>query len=364
MRIRILCSVTAIAMAVGLLTATPAAAAVTVQSIAFPGDASEFYSPFAGPATITFVFDSSDADATFEARLRPLGGTKIASKTIFIDPDRDQSPRPVSFKWPSLSVASDRVYQVAIYKNNVFQASESFLLRPRLVRITDIAPDPFFPWVNDGYRDTTTVRYRLEQTANAEARVFKSNTAGRCCGALILDDDLGNRPAGPSTWIWDGQGEGEHGASGNRPRGNYFVKIRADDGVIAPATSKPFKVRIERTYRATATKSKPGTQYHHTSESALVRGGDCFVHAVSGSLQVDCHGAKMTVYYRWGLTSVQRIEKASFVVDNSENECGSSRRKQGHTKHESFLTVTDAVAGITSCPIVTARITYSFPKAS
>jgi hypothetical protein len=70
----------------------------------------------------------------------------------------------------------------------------------------------------------------------------------------------------------------------------------------------------------------------------------------------------MTVYYRWGLDSDERIEKHSFVIDDPNNECGPARRNPGHSKHESFLTVTDSVSGITSCHIVTAKITYSFPK--
>ena len=72
----------------------------------------------------------------------------------------------------------------------------------------------------------------------------------------------------------------------------------------------------------------------------------------------------MSVFYRWGLGSAQRIESASFVIDNSQNECGPSRRNPGHTSHESFLTVTDSVSGVTSCRIVTAKITYSYLKSS
>ena len=72
----------------------------------------------------------------------------------------------------------------------------------------------------------------------------------------------------------------------------------------------------------------------------------------------------MSVFYRWGLGSAQRIEAASFVIDNPNNECGPSRRIRGHSSHESFLTVTDSVSGITSCRIVTAKITYSYLKLS
>ena len=142
------------------------------------------------------------------------------------------------------------------------------------------------------------------------------------------------------------------------------MKIWADDGTLPPAISKPKKVSIVRSYRATAIKTKPGTSYHHTTESALVRGGDCFVHTQGGYLQVDCHGGRMSVFYRWGLGQRAADRDASFVIDNANNECGPARRSSvGHSSHESFLTVTDSVSGITSCRIVTAKITYSYLEA-
>jgi hypothetical protein len=352
------------ALALGLLTAAPAAAAYTVDAITFPDGTSTFHSPFSGPATVTFSWDVDSSDATFELRLRPLGDSAIHRTPVFIDPDHESSPREVRFSWPRLSVASPRTYQVAVYRNNVLQGQpESFQLRPPLATITGATPNTFFPWIDDGYRDTTRVRFTLAADADAEARVFRANDAGKCCGALILDHVLGNLPSGPNTWSWNGQGEAEHGTGGNRPAGDYFVKIWANDGTLPSAISKPVEVSIARTYRTTATRTKPGTAYHHTAETSLVRGGDCFVHA-QGYLQVDCHGGRMSVVYRWGLGSSQRIVKASFVIDDPNSECGPARRGTNHTKHESSITVTDDVSGITSCRVVTARITYSFLEPS
>jgi hypothetical protein len=365
MRKRLLVAFTAIAVAVGLLSGTPASASYSVTAT-FPGGGTEFYSPFDGPARIRFAFAPSDPSRLYRVRLRRVGTTTILKTSFFsINPASQTSPVVRNFSWPALSTTADRPYEVLVNPNGGGPTqSFAFVLKPRLVRITGAAPNPFFPWINDGYKDTTTVTFTLQTDADAVARVYRATTSGGCCGPLILDESLGHRPSGSNTWVWDGQGESSRGTAGNRPQGNYFVRIWADDGTTAPAVSKHLKVVIKRTYRATATKSKAGTQYHHTTESALVRGGDCFVHAQGGYLQVDCHGSKMTVYYRWGLSSVQQIQNASFVIDNSNNECGTARRKPGHSKHESFLTVTDSVSGITSCRIVTAKITYSFPKSS
>jgi hypothetical protein len=363
MRTRLIPAGAVLALLLGLLTAAPAAAAYTV-SITFPGNFSEFYSPFSGPATVHFTFDGSENDATFNFRIRPAGGAVVHRKNdVLVDADDPNGSVDVAFKWSALSVNSARTYVVQVYRNDVKLASESFSLRPRLATITGATPNPFFPWMDDGYKDTTSVRYTLlENAVDAEARVFKANGAGKCCGDRIRTDDLNAPEAGVNHWIWDGQGDGAF--AGNRPRGNYFVKIWADDGTVAPALSKPKKIAIARTYRATKTDSKPGTAYHHTTESALVRGGDCFLHNQGTFLQVDCHGAKMTVYYRWGLGSDERIEKASFVIDDPNNECPPARRNPGHSKHESYLAVTDSVSGITSCHIVTAKITYSYLKPS
>lgn len=350
------------ALAVGLLTASPAAATYAVESITFPGGYSEFYSPFPGPASIRFTFDGSENDATFNVRIRAAGGAAFHTQNVFVDADDPNGFQVKTFDWPTLSVNSPRTYVVAVYRNNVQQASESFQLRPRLVTITSAAPNPFLPLIDDGTKDTTKIRFNLASGADAEARVYRQNGAGRCCGSLVRSDTTGlsGLAAGPNRWFWDGKND----SSGEAGVGGYFVKIRADDGVVAPAVSKPFKVSIARSYRALATKSKAGTSYHHTTESSSVRGGDCFVHAQGGFLQIDCHGGRMTVFYRWGLGSAQRIEKASFAIDDPNSECGPAKRSTGHSKYESSITVTDSVSGITSCRVVTARITYSFLKNS
>jgi hypothetical protein len=366
MRIRILASATAIALAIGLLSALPATAAYTVESITFPGGQSEFYSPFGGPATIEFGFLGTEPNATFNVRIRPAGGSAIHTKDVFVTPDEPGGIETETFSWPAITVSSPRTYVVAVYRFGNEVAKQSFFLRPRLARITDITPDPFLPWIDDGHRDTTNVKFTLQADADAEARVFKANAAGRCCGALVLDQDLGHLSEGANTWVWDGQGEGEHGTAGNRPKGKYFVRIWADTGVVAPGISRPFEVSIARTYRATATKSKPAKQYHHRSAATpLVIAGNCYVTVLVSNLRVLCQGARITVYWRWGLNDSQRIEHASFTYDPDGATCPSSIRRVAHTRHQSSFTMhEDLVGSLGLCYLVTARITYSFPKAS
>jgi hypothetical protein len=366
MRSRLIPAAAALALLLGLLTGAPAAASVpAVESITFPGGFSEFYSPFSGPATIRFTFDGSENDATFNFRIRPAGGAVIHTKeAVFVDADDPDGFVDEPFTWPALSVNSARTYVVAVYKSGVKLASESFSLRPRLATITRATPNPFLPWIDDGYKDTTDVRFTLLEDADAEARVFRANGAGKCCGDRIRTDDLGHLTAGVNHWTWDGEGDGPY--AGNRPKGNYFVKIWSDDGIVAPALSKPFTVTIARTYRAKATRSKPARNYHHRSASTpIVIGGGCFVMVENGDLRILCQGGRVSVYWRWGLSGSQRIEKASFVLDTEQGSCPSSIRQPGHTQYESRLTVNeDLVEAGGDCYFVTAKITYSYPKPS
>jgi hypothetical protein len=361
MRTRFLPFGAAMALALGLLTAAPAAA-YTVDEIAFPDGTSVFYSPFTGPATVTFSWVADSNDATFELRLRPLGGTAIHTKEVFIDPDTQTSPRTVNFSWPALTVGSARTYQVAVYRNNgTLQGSpESFQLSPPLVSIIGASPNPFFPWLDDGYKDVTNVGFRLAADSDAQARVFRPSSNGKCCGALVRNDDPVSLTAGNKNWLWDGTNDNGE----NLGKGNYFVRIWADDGVVAPALSKAVKVAIARSYRALDTKSKPARGYHHVGPvTSLVLGGDCIVFRNS-SLQVLCQGARVSVYWRWGLSSVERIERASFVLETVRG-CPRSIRRTGHTKHESSFTMNEDLAGASGdCRIVTAKITYSHPEQS
>jgi hypothetical protein len=367
MRTRFLPLGAALALGVGLLTAGPAAASYAVASITFPGGKSEFYSPFSGPAAVTFTFDGTENAATFELRLWPAGSTTTtAKKTVFIDPGNPavySSPRTVNFSWSALSVTAGRMYRVAVYRNGQLQGSSaSFFLWPRLASITSVTPNPFYPLIDDLYKDETHVRFALAADASAEARVYRPKTTGTCCGALVRNDHLFVLSAGDHTWDWDGRDD----SAVDLAKGTYFVRIRADDGSVAPRLSQAKKVTIARVYRATKTKSKTATAYHHVGPvTPLVIGGGCIVFRTAESrLQILCQGGRVSVYWRWGLASSERIEGASFVRDSLPG-CPRSIWRTGHTKHESSFTMNeDLVDAGGNCYLITAKITYSYPKQS
>jgi hypothetical protein len=169
--------------------------------------------------------------------------------------------------------------------------------------------------------------------------------------------------AGNNTWGWDGTGEGAY--AGDLPKGNYFVRVTATDPEGITRSSTPVKVAIARTYRATKTKSKTASAYHHVGPvTPLVIGGDCIVYRTNGDLEILCQGGRVSVYWRWGLSPAERIERASFVLDTVEG-CPRSIRRTGHTKHESSFTMNENLVGAAGdCLLTTARITFSYPQAS
>lgn len=359
MRSRYLPFGAAMGLALGLLTAAPAAATYNT-TITFPGGNTEFYSPFGGPASIRFDFSPGDPSGIFRVRLRPIGGAVLKTRYFAINPSNDPSPQIRSFSWTALGTVSDKPYEVLVNRNGQPSTVASFILRPRLVSIVSATPDPFFPWIDNGHKDTTNVKFDLAADSAVHARVFRPNGAGKCCGAPVRNDDRGRLMAGNRNWIWDGRNDN----GDNLGKGSYFVRISADDGVVAPTLSNAMKVAIARTYRATTTRSKTAKAYHHVGPVApLVLGGDCIVYR-SSSLQVLCQGGRVSVYWRWGLASNERIERASFVLLTVEG-CPASIRRTGHTKHESSFTMNEDLPGAAGdCRLVTARITYSYLEQS
>jgi hypothetical protein len=354
----------AMAVALGLLTAAPAAAAYTA-TVTFPGGNTEFYSPFGGPASIQFDFQPGDDSTVFRVRLRPVGGTAIKTQYFSVNPASQSSPQIRYFSWPALSTNSDKPYEVLVNPDGQpISAQATFILRPRLVTITGASPNPFLPWVDDDIKDETHISYKLAAASNPTViKVFAATAQGKCCATppVFVQDD-GPHAEGTNQYTWNGRtAEGPSGTL--LPKGDYFVRITAEDSANVVKTSKPFKVSIARTYRATFTKQKDGILMHHTGPvTSYRRGGNCFVtkDETDRDLWITCLSASFTVYWRWALPTGGRVESASFVYVHVSSEICNG--KKGITKTDSFLKV--GGVGQFRCRIDTAKITYSVPTPS
>ena len=338
----------------GVLTAAPAFAAYGAI-VQLP--ASALYSPYGGPATVTFTFDAGDASAVFTVRIRRPGHGTIKEKDVLVDTTQP-SPHAVSFSWADLSVATPTDYVVDVRRQNgPVITSETFTLLPKLVSGLSATPSPFYPLVQDGYKDHTTIGFSLAaDSLDTVVHVFEDDAYGRCCGTEIRTDDLGPLAHGAHTWIWDGAADDASAA----PKGTYFVRVEATDPDAISALSQAQKVEITKgLIRETATKEKNGSSYARVAdEEDTARGGDCLV-SRDGATHVGkvlCANAAISVYWKWGLRPGERIESVSFRIDGGIYGC---HRTLGHTTTSSFLRV--HAPPTSTCEVTSARITYSYP---
>jgi hypothetical protein len=365
MRKRSLAAASLLAVAIGVIRATPALATYSLGSILFPNGSTTFYSPFSGPATVRINFDDAgaglDPPATITFKLRVQNGPTIHTESVNINPDPDDTPMTFPFVWPAVSVTTTTTYEVAAYKGGDELGHRAFTLRPHLVRIKSISPNPFFPWIADNYRDTTDIAYSLQASSNPVViRMYASDPSGDCCGTQVRQVTIDNVIVGSDRhYIWNGR----DGGGDLLPKGRYWVRVTATSfgGVTQSSAFEP--VAIARFHRVNRSISKNGIAYHHRSAITVHRsGGTCGVAKLASSkdVRVVCRDASVRVYWRWNLPSTGRIEAVGFVMIGVPGlSCGATK---GHTTTDTFLRV--GGVGRFGCRVDKAKLTYSFLKAS
>jgi hypothetical protein len=356
--------IAALALAITMLTATPALATYRASAILFPSGATTFYSPFSGPATIRMSFDSVgptyDPPATITVRLRVQGSTStIHSQNFNIDPNPDTSPKDLSFSWPALSVSTTTRYEVVVSKGSTQLRVRAFTLKPHLVKITSITPDPFFPWINDGYKDTTNISWNLAANSNpVDLEIFAADAGGGCCGALVRSVHYPNRVLGNYHFIWGGRDN----SNALLPIGDYWVRITATD-YGGQTRSTIAKVALERFYRVSRTSVKNGIAFDHTGSRVVhVSGGTCGVKkdTATRDLWIRCRNASFRVYWHWNLPASANITQVGFTLIGVPGyTCGATK---GHTGNDTFLQV--GGVGTHRCRVDKARVRYTYLKAS
>jgi hypothetical protein len=352
-------AIAVLGLAAALLITTPALAAFGAI-VELP--ASEAYSPYGGPATVTFTFAGSDPATIFVIRLRQPGHGTIKEKVVLVDPALETSPIVVPFSWKDRSVTkpTDHVVDVRRQDGGPVITGETFTLLPPLVSDMSATPHPFYPLVQDGYKDDTTIRFHLAADTTATAvHVFADDAYGRCCGTEVRTEDLGPLPAGNRSWVWDGTKDDVTQA----PKGTYFARIAATDTGAVSMLSKPLKVEIDKgMIRLKVTMEKKGRSYGGVIDKQLTAiGGDCGASrsTTSDDAYINCANANITVFWKWKLAPNERIESVSFAIDGGFYGC---RRTVSHTRNRSFLHV--LTPPTSTCVVSKARITYSYPVAA
>ena len=321
--------------------------------------ATPVYSPFRGPVTVVFTFDEGDPARVFTVRLRRPGHGTIKEQDFLVDPGSGSSPASVSFAWRELSVSSPTDYVVDVRRqgDGPVITSESFTLLPKLVFAPSASPSPFYPLIEDGFKDSTEIGFSLAaDTAGTIIHVLEADVYGRCCGAEIRTADLGPLPEGEHGWVWDGT----NGDAAAAAEGRYFAKVQATDTDAVSMTSKAVPVEIATgMIRRMATKEKVGSAFAGVAdEQPTAIGGDCLVSrdADLGTAHVLCANAAISIFWKWQLAPGERIESVGFEIDGGYYGCHARR---DHTSSRSILRV--SAPPTSTCTISTARITYSYP---
>ena len=346
----------ALILLAGIVAAAPASAAYGAI-VQLPAGAA--YSPFAGPATVTFTFSPTDPSQVFRIRIRQAGHQPaIKVKDTLIDPANQTSPHDVSFAWKALAATKATTYVVDVRRQSggPVITSESFTLLPALVSKLSASPSPFYPWVLDGFKDHATIGFSLAaDTADTVVHVSPANAYGRCCATEVRTDDLGPLAAGAHAWVWDGT----KGGGGRAPKGTYFVRISATDLSAISMTSHAQRVDVGKgIIRRTATKQKLGNAFTVAHQRATASGGSCQADRIVDNHEtfVLCVNAEISIYWAWGLKAKDRIVSVHFAVRRGYYGCP---WKRGHTTTRSFLSV--HAPPTTECYIGAAKITYSYP---
>lgn len=346
----------ALLLGTGVLLAPPAYAAFGAV-VQLPS--STVYSPYGGPAVVSFTFAGSDEPTIFRIQLRRPGHGVIEGTDLLIDPGTQSSPHEVAFSWNKLSVTSSTDYVIEVHRQDDGSVitDTPFTVLPPLVSALTATPSPFYPLVQDGYKDRSRIGFSLaSDTTDTVIHVFADDAYGRCCGPEIRTQDLGPRPSGDHLWAWDGTKDDASLA----PRGTYFVKVEATDTNAVMTTSRAQKVEITKgTVRLTSTKQKNGSAYARVGDVQLTAiGGSCRVakDPTIHSVDVLCANAAVSITWAWGLKPGERIESASFAIEGGYYGC---RKRVEHTKTTSTLRV--LTPPTSTCSVTTARITYSYP---
>ena len=341
----------------GIVAAAPASATYGAI-VQLPAGAA--YSPFAGPATVTFTFSPTDPSAVFRIRIRQAGQqAAIKVKDYLVDPATQTSPHDVSFAWKALAATKATTYVVDVRRQSggPIITSESFTLLPALVSKLSASPSTFYPLVLDGFRDHVTIGFSLAaDTADTVVHVSSANAYGRCCATEVRTDDLGPLAAGAHTWIWDGT----DGVGGAAPKGTYFVRISATDLSAVSMTSPAQEVDLGKgLIRRTATKRKLGNAFARVADQhATASGGSCRADRVAANHEtyVLCVNAEFSLYWTWGLKAKERIVSVRFAVRRGYYACP---WKRGHTATRSTLSF--HAPPTVECYVRAATITYSYP---
>jgi hypothetical protein len=352
---------------------------------------SETFSPITEPGSYTAVVeDSTEAGiASVTFRVRGLDSARIMS------PNHGQTflssfSGNVSVNWSSIADVDD-IYRVDILKNgslyrqcqhdgaeleeitthcslsagvgqysarvlnhtqNDLLDQVSFNIAPRLT-LTDVrvVPATFYPLVRDGFRDTTTIRFRTNKSSRNRIQVIRS-------GRTIKRVDLGIQSGGSHQWSWNGR----DGAGRKVKPGYYKLQVSASASGETKKVGRTVKAHT-RILRKNFSKSKRGTDYRSRGKR-----GNCNFDQSSGEALLTClFGVAWTDYtFQMSPGSLRNIVRgpvvdgASFGYRHGLVRChpANDAARRGSTLITRFIS--NGSNGWSQCWVISARVKYHY----
>lgn len=198
------------------------------------------------------------------------------------------------YELPLDEVLAEGNYRAELWSSGQSWDSTEFTVVPN-AKLTEASafPQTFFPVVREGYRDKTTIKFRLNQEAALTYRV--TGPAGRTVRRVEKAGDRGR-----NQWTWDGRNENGETVE----PGRYRITVRAtndfgstDELSVAVTVDTDTVTRrkvIERRGPATTDRS---------------RAGNCRFYNLFQELYLDCWAGKYAQ-----ATYVYRIPRGAFDV--------------------------------------------------
>lgn len=210
-----------------------------------------------------------------------------------------------------------------------------------------VAPATFYPLVRDGYRDTTTIRFRQSTRARMVMRVFNSNRVN------IATDRYGYQGAGRHRVRWNGRNR-----QGNRVRpGVYTIALTGTTRGGRDRTVRR-RVRVETdtvTRRRTVSRNGADTLRRQ-------RRGSCHFVRWGPELQLDCWGGRYArATYQFRLPASAR--NITWDVYGTRGCCSDGRvRFRGWRVNNRAVRVSTTVTNWRSYEVREVAVTYSYRK--
>lgn len=254
-----------------VLAATPAQAVIQDPYMTSPSG--QVQSGYAGP--LTFNFTNAPVDR-YNVDLEC--GSTYLEWTAF-DYDGVQN----TFSWRVPAIKGPKTCEVSLYNDagDVWVTDTFTVAAPPLPKVdvydSSVSPATFYPLVRDGYRDSTKMRFRLNQKAHVTAVVTKNSTGNR-----VRRADLGTLGGGARSWTWNGRNNNRDTVRS----GGYTIQITATNADGSRDTAAR-RVTVD-----TALITKRAEKGRWGDSGAASTSGSCYVNwdTYEGSADLDCWG--------------------------------------------------------------------------